>query len=223
MVDLVDMRPFGGKNLAKNTFFWLKVESFAGRCRLGHAYWNCKCKCGAPVLVSGDSLRSNATLSCGCYKRLKGTLTNRRVFGETGKTVSSKEYRAWVNIIQRCTNPRNRAYGRYGGRGITICVRWRSSFDAFMEDMGAAPSPEMTVGRIDNNKGYSKDNCRWETMAEQSTNRETCRRLSLNGETMTMAEWSRRLGIPAKTIQNRVKRGLSDEDALNQNYKKYAG
>lgn len=82
------------------------------------------------------------------------------------------EYRIWQGMIQRCVNKRGAAYHRYGGRGITVCDRWQNSFAAFYADMGPRPSPEMQLDRIDNDKGYSRENCRWATRQQNVMNRE---------------------------------------------------
>jgi hypothetical protein len=83
----------------------------------------------------------------------------------------SPEYGIWEQLKNRCSNPRNRDYPYYGGRGITVCERWRTSFLAFYQDMGARPSPELTLERVDNDAGYFPENCVWATRAQQTANR----------------------------------------------------
>jgi hypothetical protein len=88
----------------------------------------------------------------------------------------SKEYRSWLAMRERCSCPRYQAYDRYGGRGISVCDRWQESFDAFLEDVGLAPSPEVSLGRLDNDGDYCPGNVAWQTVAEQSSNRAKPRR-----------------------------------------------
>jgi hypothetical protein len=91
----------------------------------------------------------------------------RSTHGRTG----SKEYRAWLAMIDRCSSEKYHAYHRYGGRGLAICERWRNSFSAFLEDVGPAPSPDLTLGRVDNDRGYEPGNVTWQTIKEQAMNR----------------------------------------------------
>lgn len=83
----------------------------------------------------------------------------------------SPEYRCWRHINIRCHNPNSKSYPRYGGRGITVCAQWRSDFSAFFAEMGPKPSPEHSIERVKNDKGYEPGNCIWATKTEQSRNR----------------------------------------------------
>jgi hypothetical protein len=122
-------------------------------------------------------------------------------------------YVIWTNMKARCLNPRNPAYASYGGRGIEICKDWRESFIMFRRDMGE-PSPGMEIDRIDNDKGYSPENCRWATCAEQSRNRRSARLLEINGTTKSMSEWAAETGISIGTVWSRLRLGWSAMDAV---------
>lgn len=117
----------------------------------------------------------------------------------------SSEYSSWSCMKQRTTNPNDPRWADYGGRGIGLCAAWHS-FKAFYADMG--PRPEGTsLDRIDNDKGYSPENCRWATRDEQYANMRSNRRLSFNGETKTLREWARTLNINESTLSKRLLRG----------------
>lgn len=122
-------------------------------------------------------------------------------------------YRSWGNMLQRCTNPNNPAYPDYGGRGISVCVRWES-FDAFLTDMGDRPLG-MTLERIDNDGDYHPGNCRWATRAEQNANRRGARLLSHGGETLRISEWARRLGVRETRIRERLNKGWTVSQAVS--------
>lgn len=126
----------------------------------------------------------------------------------------TREYKIWKGIIYRCFNPHSNRYSYYAERGITVCDRWRHDFAAFYADMGPRPSPEHTVDRIDNNKGYEPDNCRWATRSEQQRNTRQNVRLTKDGLTLTLIEWSERLGIKYDTLRFRIKAGKSVDDVL---------
>lgn len=124
------------------------------------------------------------------------------------------EYYIWASMKQRCYDKNSRSYPTWGGRGITVCERWRNSFLAFYGDMGARPTPVHTLDRLDNSKEYSKENCGWRTRREQNNNRRDNVRLTAFGRTLTVAQWSRETGLKDKTIYMRLKRGKQGEDAL---------
>lgn len=121
----------------------------------------------------------------------------------------SSEYRSWKAMKTRCTNPNATGYDRYGGRGISICAAWSATtgFAAFVADMGPKPTPQHTLDRIDPNGNYEPGNCRWATRTEQNSNTRRSRPLTIDGETATIAEWARRLGVPVRTLRDRVAAG----------------
>lgn len=119
----------------------------------------------------------------------------------------------WSGMMQRCTNPRNPRFRRYGARGITVSKEWYN-FRAFIEDMRNRPSSEHTLDRIDNNKGYSKENCRWATYAEQNRNNAQTRFLTFHGETFCIMDWSKKLGLSFSCIVYRLKCGWALERVL---------
>ncbi len=125
----------------------------------------------------------------------------------------STTYSSWASMKSRCLNSRDEHYPQYGGAGITVCQRWSESFQSFLEDMGSRPI-NMTLDRINNNKGYSPDNCRWATPKEQMRNRRNTLLLTLNGKTMPATAWAELLDIPYSTILHRLQRGDSVERAL---------
>lgn len=130
-----------------------------------HTRWICQCLCGAERSVSGSVLRSGTSNSCGC--RQAEQVTERNI--KHGQYYSP-EYNVWHSMIQRATNPNNQAAEYYTERGITVCDRWRQSFENFLADMGPRPDG-LTLDRVDNNASYEPGNCRWATRSEQNLNR----------------------------------------------------
>jgi hypothetical protein len=131
--------------------------------------WFCECSCGTTRLVSGARLRSGLSTSCGCFRRETIAARSMR-HGHARHGAESRVYTAWESMIQRCTNPKHRAFKNYGGRGITVCERWLHSFENFLADMGEPP-PGLTLDRRDNDGNYEPGNCRWATWKEQINNR----------------------------------------------------
>lgn len=116
---------------------------------------------------------------------------------------------------RRCKNPRVPEYRNYGARGISVCERWDKSFDAFLDDMGASPTPKHTLDRIDNNGNYEPGNVRWATREEQGLNMRTNRLVTAQGKTQPVVAWERDSGIAERTIISRLNRGWADEDAVS--------
>lgn len=158
--------------------------------------FNCQCDCGSTTIVRGPSLRSNNTTSCGCLqKEIAGNLN------KTHGMHQSTEYRIWSNMLSRCTNPNVECYERYGGRGITVSEDWKS-FERFYSDMGKRPEGK-TLDRIDSNGPYSKENCRWATVAEQNRNTNRTQLVTFRGETKCLKDWAEEQGIAYNTLRKR--------------------
>lgn len=132
-----------------------------------------------------------------------------RIHGQHG----TPTYRAWRGMFDRCENPNDHGYKRYGARGIRVCNRWRS-FECFWKDMGTRPQG-LTLGRIDNNGPYCPENCQWETPLQQANNKRNNNLVSFSGITLSVSQWSRRLGIRRITIERRKARSLSVDKILS--------
>jgi len=151
-------------SLTGKTFGRWKVIEFSGNRNINGAsrrYWLCKCSCGTEQEVLITSLTSGNSKSCGCLK-----LSLMKTHGLS----NSKEYRIWWAMIQRCRNPKHARFHRYGGRGITVCARWKR-FELFYSDMGKRPSRSLSIDRMNNSLGYYPSNCRWATRSQQQKNK----------------------------------------------------
>jgi hypothetical protein len=131
-----------------------------------------------------------------------------------GTPVTNRTYRTWVQIKQRCNNPRAQHYHRYGGRGITMHPAWAADFSLFLEAVGDPPEPGVTLDRIDNNRGYEPGNVRWIGRKEQANNRENNIRITHEGETLTLSQWADKLGLTYKLLASRWKAGKRDPAVL---------
>jgi hypothetical protein len=191
----------------------LLVQSDTGlRANGGSVVWRCLCDCGNQKNASGSSLVAMQTQSCGCWfievAREKGL--KKKIHGMTRTT----EYRTWSCMKSRCYNDQDKKWDRYGGRGIKIQHDWIDSFEAFYRDMGPKPRG-MTIDRINTNGDYTKDNCRWATQKTQQNNRTNNKILVVNGEAMTMQLASEKYGISSDKVQQRLKRGWTEMQALS--------
>ena len=200
------------KNLAEKRFGKLTAIEVAGK-KGGTYLWKCKCDCGNFTIVYGRDLQNGHTQSCGCLKKENHPKTH----GDK----HTRLYRIWKDMRQRCNNPNNSHYYLYGGRGIKIDERWET-YPPFKEwALSNGYSDNLTIDRIDNDKNYSPDNCRWATQVEQMNNVSYNRYITLKGETHTLAEWGRITGILSTTIRHRIIKGWEIERALTE--KPYKG
>lgn len=135
-----------------------------GKSPNGSLMWRCICDCGKEVDVISSSLNNGLKQSCGClYDELKGKQNSSHNQSRT------QTYNSWLAMRSRCYNKKNQYYHLYGGRGIEVAPDWKDSFENFYRDMGDRPAG-LTLERLDVNKGYSKENCKWASPSEQSFN-----------------------------------------------------
>ena len=191
-------------DLIGKRFGRLTVLEIASKDKWGHYKWLCKCDCGNSIIVRGDNLKSNITASCGCLNK---DLVKKRMTIH-GK-VKSVEYKCWSGIKARCLNENYPKYKNYGGRGITVCERWLK-FENFYKDMGERQE-RLSLDRIDNNKGYCKENCRWATYTQQNRNKRNNKMITYKGETMCVIEWAEKLDIKYNTLLSRLYKRWSIE------------
>lgn len=185
------------------------VEPVAFRAGKKDVIWLCRCDCGDTTRVVASNLRSGNTKSCGCSKGAMCRATAVR-HGLTG----TKEHQAWSGMKKRCYRKQCKSYPDYGGRGITVCDRWFGSFEAFLEDMGPAPSRSHTIERVNNDGNYEPGNCIWATRLVQSRNRRMARMLTWDGRTQNLSAWAKELGIKSATITKRIELGWSMEEVM---------
>lgn len=170
-----------------------------------HRVWELRCDCGrvAAVRLSNLFSRSRPTMSCGCLLEEKI-----RAHGMT----RTRTYNSWSSMYNRCVNTRCRSYKKYGAVGLTLCEKWET-FEGFLEDMGLRP-PGCSIDRVDNTKGYFKENCRWATPREQSANRTVTLVITYLGRSQPLTAWCRELGIPYGRTWRRLRTGRSPEDVF---------
>lgn len=179
-------------------------------------YWNCVCDCGKEKSILAYNLKKGLSKSCGCIRDEVAKLTQLKAAKSNithgySHTALYKKYRS---MMERCYREKNENYINYGGRGINVCTEWRT-FEGFLKwSLDNGYQSGLSIERIDVNKDYCPENCKWITIKEQQSNKTTSRKLTYGGITMTTAEWSRETGIKAVTIRARLNRGWSVEKTL---------
>ena len=165
--------------------------------------WRCLCDCGKETVVWGSSLTQGTTVSCGCKKRKHGYANKERL------------YDTWKNMRHRCNDPKNKRWAQYGGRGIKVCQDW-NDYAVFREwAMNNGYADDLTIDRIDVDKGYSPDNCRWVGAKIQANNMTRNRFITFRGKTMTLSQWAEELGLSYGVINHRIQRGWDMDRIAN--------
>lgn len=194
-----------GKNaidLTGQKFGKLKAVSPAGRDKHGSVLWNCQCDCGNTCIVLASNLRGGKQKSCGCLRR-------RSPWNRThGDSAESRLYRIWTDMKQRCYNSHRKAYKDYGGRGICICDEWKDGYESFKEwAISHGYSDNLSIDRIDNDKGYFPENCQWTTKLVQANNRRSSKTVKIDGQIMTAAEAARKIGMNYQLFMKKLHSG----------------
>lgn len=185
------------------------AEPFVDKSGRKYETWHCQCECGNVRDIYVQHLIHGQSKSCGCLA--KDTCGDN--FRTHGKT-HARLYNTWGCMRGRCNCKANPAYKNYGGRGITVCEEW-DDYEKFEEwAMTNGYEEGLTIDRINNDKGYSPDNCRWATYKEQANNTRNTRRFTVDGETKTASEWSEMYGVPNYEIFFRINHGWTEEEAI---------
>lgn len=170
-------------------------------------FWECVCDCGTICVKRASDLLNGDTKSCGCLKK---ELTSKRLKKHGISGNPTPEYRSWLNIKDRCNNPKNQSYSYYGGRGISIYKKWNDSFECFLNDVGIRPSKLHSADRFPNNNGnYEPGNFRWATKKEQANNMRSNRHIEYNGINYTIQQFAELFGVSHTLVLYFERKGYS--------------
>jgi len=183
----------------------LLIESEAKRSKWNDRRFNCICDCGNTTVVSYGHLKRGTTQSCGCLQKEKAKSINTK-HGLAVRKQKHPLYSIWTAMRARCNNKNHKDYPQYGGRGITVCKEW-DSFQQFIEDMGERPK-NYSIDRINNEKGYSRDNCKWSSSKDQQNNKRSNIKIRYYNEIISETELAKRTGIARSTLQYWRKNGI---------------
>lgn len=196
------------------------IRPTASKSPNGTIKWEFACDCGATVIIDGSSVRNGNVKSCGCYHSecAKKVGTAKRVHGKQPQRL----YNIWCGMKARCGNPNNPKYAIYGKRGIGVCDEWVHDFGAFRDwALDNGYKDELQIDRIDVDKGYSPENCRWATAKQQQRNRRNNHMLRIGDRTVCVAECAELLGINHNTFKNWVRINGLDPEAIMREKHEY--
>lgn len=196
-------------DMTGNRYGRLTVLSDCGTHPRCHKLYLTICDCGESKAIIGSHMASGKISSCGCLKRESDS----KKFLKHGK-FKDKEYSIWLAMRDRCINPNNKNYINYGARGITVAKEW-DDYSVFINDMGKRPMGH-SLERLENSKGYSKDNCKWATVKEQVRNTRQNINITYDGKTMCLTDWADELGLPRPTLHYRIHAGWDLDKALTK-------
>lgn len=208
----------GGTTMIGKKFGRLTILKQDGKDNAGNKRYECLCECGTIKTISGYHIRQGKIQSCGCLHKERASAYCARTKKTHGLS-ATPEYHTWESMKQRCLNPNDKDYVKWGGRGITVCNEWIDSFEQFFADMGPRPDKH-TLDRKDVNGPYTKDNCRWITHKQQQRNKRTNVHITYNNESRCIAEWIELLGIPSSTMHYKLRVGKSLDTIINEHKKK---
>lgn len=187
-----------------------QVIEYVGMNKTHNCLWLCKCDCGNTFVTTATHLRSGHTKSCGCLRDEKTAIRFTK-----HDLSNSRLSSIWRNMKGRCTNLKTKEYHRYGGRGIKVCSQWNDDFKSFYDwAMRNGYSDNLSLDRIDNDKDYAPDNCRWADRKMQCRNKSNNRHFLLNGQQKTLVEWCEIYGMKYSTVYRRLRRDWSLKKAL---------
>lgn len=189
----------------------IKVIERVGKNKSGNILWRYECSCGGGGITTTDAIRRIS--SCGCIKAENGKEYFRKrntIHGES----NTRLYTIWENMINRTTNSKSKDYKNYGGRGITVCQEWKNFLNFKEWALNNGYSEELTIDRMENDKGYSPDNCRWADRETQDNNKRQTIMLLYKGKMQSAEQWAKEYNINRSTLIHRLNRGMSIKEAL---------
>lgn len=189
----------------------LTVIEEAGRDKHRNVIWKCRCDCGNESYVTTADLKK--TKSCGCWN-IDAIIQRNTRHGASKRGSITKLYKVWAAVKQRCTNPKNKAYKNYGGRGIKLCDEWLEyePFEEWAFENGYAEG--LQLDRIDNNGSYSPDNCRFVSTLENSHNKRNNVWITIDGKTALAVDWAKEVGVDVEVIRKRLRKGWTPKEAV---------
>ncbi len=193
----------------------LTALSMSGKEASGDMKWIFRCDCGKEFEANGYYARSGKIINCPTCASERTRLSNLK-----HGLSESQEFKIWTGMLTRCYNKNSKSYATYGGNGIEVCDRWKKSFENFLSDMGKRPSKQHSIDRINNEGNYTPENCRWATQKEQANNKSNNVKITIDGVTKTLSDWSREFSVNVQASSFRRAQGLTGRKIFESRFKK---
>lgn len=198
------------EDISGKIFGRLTAIKYIGKSKGKQTLWECKCDCGNIAIVHHQNLKSGHTSSCGCYNSEVAS-EREKEHGQSG----TRLYNIWHDMIYRCYNGNHRSYKDYGGKGIIVCNEWKDDFEAFRNwAIENGYKENLSIDRIDSDKNYCPENCRWATDIQQANNTSRNLIFTVDGCTDTLANLCRKYNIPYTLAHSRIYRNWDIKKAL---------